>query len=271
MKNSAKNNLFCVYVHISPNQKRYYGITSRSVYKRWGKGNGYRKNKHFYNAIQKYGWDNFKHEIIAENLSLEDACEIEKEMISIYNTNNPQFGYNHTGGGEANIEISEETRLKMSKAAKRHGFPPKLLEYLKNMPPKEGTRVCYDGKTFISISSCAKYMGIDRRMVGSYLKGVDSMPEEYKDKGLSYEGIAHTYILSDKAQCRKVRYKGVLYPSLNALDRALGVRKDTISEILNNRMKPPQWLDINDLELVENKRYYYKILDERNGKGYGRS
>ena len=89
------------------------------------------------------------------------------------------------------------------------------------------------------------------------------MPEEYKNKGLSYDGISHTYILSDKSQSKKVKYNGVLYPSLNALDRTLGLRKDSISEILNHRMKPPQWLDIKALEVVENKRYYYKILDER--------
>lgn len=81
MKNSAKNKLFSVYVHIAPNEKRYYGITSREPYRRWGNGNGYRQNRHFYNAIKAYGWSSFQHEIIAENLSLEVACQLEKDLI----------------------------------------------------------------------------------------------------------------------------------------------------------------------------------------------
>ena len=52
MKNSAKDKLFSVYVHIAPNGKRYYGITSREPHRRWGNGNGYRQNRHFYNAIK---------------------------------------------------------------------------------------------------------------------------------------------------------------------------------------------------------------------------
>ena len=43
---------YTVYVHISPNGKRYYGITMQEVNKRWLNGKGYRGNKHFTNAIQ---------------------------------------------------------------------------------------------------------------------------------------------------------------------------------------------------------------------------
>lgn len=261
MKNSAKNNLFCVYVHIAPNGKKYYGITSRPPCKRWSRGNGYRGNRHFYNAIQKYGWDNFKHEIIEENLTLEEATELEKEMIQKYNTSCPKYGYNHTKGGEFAFEVTEESRLKMSESAKKRGMSEKLKYYTQNMPPKDGVNVYYDGQVFISVKACADYMGIKRGTLDGYLRGIDAMPEEYKEKGLSRFGIPCTYILSDKARHKKVKYHGVLYPSLSACDRALGLRKDTISEILSHRMKPPEWLNVEDLVLVENKRYYYKILE----------
>lgn len=62
---------YSIYKHTSPSGKSYIGITKQGK-KRFGKdGNGYKKQRKFYNAIQKYGWDNFKHEIIEDNLSFE--------------------------------------------------------------------------------------------------------------------------------------------------------------------------------------------------------
>ena len=92
--------MFTVYVHISPTNKLYFGITSRKVTVRWKDGNGYGGCPHFYNAIQKYGWDNFKHIILLENLTKEVACECEKYLINKYNTTNPEYGYNISFGGD---------------------------------------------------------------------------------------------------------------------------------------------------------------------------
>ena len=92
---------YIVYMHTSPNNKRYIGITSHTNPKhRWKGGYGYHKNDYFYRSIQKYGWDNFKHEIIASNLSKEEACKMEIELIEKYKTRYPEFGYNYSKGGE---------------------------------------------------------------------------------------------------------------------------------------------------------------------------
>lgn len=53
-------------MHISPSNKRYIGITSQKPEIRWANGKGYSYNKHFYRAIQKYGWDNFEHRILCQ-------------------------------------------------------------------------------------------------------------------------------------------------------------------------------------------------------------
>ena len=51
-----ENNSYTVYVHISPNNKYYVGITRQANPKnRWSYGNGYYHNHHFYSAIKKYG------------------------------------------------------------------------------------------------------------------------------------------------------------------------------------------------------------------------
>lgn len=85
---------FKVYMHIAPNNKKYVGITQQKLYKRWQNGSAYHHNKHFTNAILKYGWDNFEHIVIAENLNKEDACKLEQKLIKKYKTNNRKYGYN---------------------------------------------------------------------------------------------------------------------------------------------------------------------------------
>lgn len=101
-----EDNKWCVYKHTSPSGKVYIGITSQGIKKRWGNnGRCYRTQNVFYNAIKKYGWNNFKHEILFSNLSKEEACKKEIQLIKKYKSNcskyyNPTFGYNQTDGGE---------------------------------------------------------------------------------------------------------------------------------------------------------------------------
>ena len=115
---------FIVYKHTSPSGKVYIGITSKSVEERWNSGKGYSKNKYFYRAIQKYGWDNFKHKILFENLTKEEACQKEIELIAEYKSNNPEFGYNIASGGEFNsgftFHHTEETKRKIGNASRGH-------------------------------------------------------------------------------------------------------------------------------------------------------
>lgn len=105
-------NNYCVYMHITPNNKRYVGITGQSPKLRWKNGYGYASSPHFYNAILKYGWDNIEHIILATDLSLSDACNMEKELIAKYDLTNREKGYNECAGGEwtNGYHISEERR-----------------------------------------------------------------------------------------------------------------------------------------------------------------
>jgi predicted transcriptional regulator len=116
---------YIVYKHTFPNEKVYIGITSLKPERRWGEnGRSYlRKNNDKYcqplmaNAINKWGWENVKHEILFANLSKEDAEIKEKKLIYLYKSNDPMFGYNIQNGGNVN-KHSEETKRKMSEAQK---------------------------------------------------------------------------------------------------------------------------------------------------------
>ena len=104
---------YYVYKHTSPSEKIYIGITSQTPENRWRNGNGYKKHSHFYNAIQKYGWDNFKHEILFANLTKEEAEQKEIELIKMYKSNCKTHGYNIDNGGNSNGKHSDETRKKI--------------------------------------------------------------------------------------------------------------------------------------------------------------
>ena len=58
--------MYTVYQHKNKiNGKIYIGITSKDPEKRWGhNGYNYKSSSYFYSAIQKYGWDNFEHNIL---------------------------------------------------------------------------------------------------------------------------------------------------------------------------------------------------------------
>lgn len=110
--------MYKVYAHINKlNKKIYIGITKQNVQKRWQNGKGYTHSSYFYNAINKYGWNNFEHIVLVDNLELEDANYFEKELIKIFNTQNNQFGYNLDSGGDAKTH-SEITKQRISKTLK---------------------------------------------------------------------------------------------------------------------------------------------------------
>lgn len=99
---------YTVYMHILPNNKRYIGITKQTLEGRFKNSLGYGTQQLFWRAIQKYGWDNIKHEVIAEGLTHDEACELEVFYIAKYKTNNPKYGYNRTSGGDGTCNFSHK-------------------------------------------------------------------------------------------------------------------------------------------------------------------
>ena len=120
---------YVVYKHTSPNGLVYIGITCQRPTHRWNGGNGYSYNHHFYNAIKKYGWDNFEHEILFENLTQKEAKQKEIELIDYYDSTNRNKGYNVSLGGDI---LSEESIQKMSKTRKNQSISKKYIEYINN-------------------------------------------------------------------------------------------------------------------------------------------
>ena len=132
-------NNYVVYKHRNTaNNKVYIGITCQKPEARWNKGKGYKKNKHFYAAILKYGWDSFEHTILRDNLPKQCATTLEKLYIAKYNSTDPSKGYNFSEGGEASAgRCGEDHPLYGKKLSDEH--KRKLSESHKGNKPSEET------------------------------------------------------------------------------------------------------------------------------------
>lgn len=79
---------------------------------------GTMENNHFYNAIKKYGFENFTFEIIDECDDENKSFELEIYYIAILNSNDKTIGYNSTEGGEGVRNVSEALRKQISDRGK---------------------------------------------------------------------------------------------------------------------------------------------------------
>lgn len=105
----------CVYIHkkLSNGEIFYVGVAARMdrPYSR------HNRNKYWHNTVNKYG---YTVHIVRDNLTYCCALTLEKILIGIYGRKDLNTGSltNMTDGGEGTINISNETRLKISRAKK---------------------------------------------------------------------------------------------------------------------------------------------------------
>lgn len=126
--------LWSVYEHKNKtNNKRYIGITSQTVQRRWKGGYAYHGQSLFYNAIQKYGWNNFSHTVIQVVLTAEQAKDLEIQLIRLHQSNNPQYGYNITAGGDGSYGFKrpQSTRDKISRTLQGHKVDATTIEKMR--------------------------------------------------------------------------------------------------------------------------------------------
>lgn len=140
---------YVVYSHrCLVTDKVYIGITCQKPENRWGGGKNYKGCKHFYNAILKYGWDNFEHLILAEGLNKKTACQLEIYLIGVYKSIN--MSYNITGGGEgvSGTHHSSEFRTRLSRTRKGIQYSKDTLK--KMSESHKGKRLTEAAKAKIS-------------------------------------------------------------------------------------------------------------------------
>lgn len=162
---------YVVYMHVSPIGKKYVGITSQDPKKRWLSGHGYVHNDYFTKAINKYGWNNFEHIIIAKGLSEQEAKWLEVQLIAIHDSTNRDKGYNITIGGDTGHHLkgelnpfygkhhNEETKAKL-----------RITSSGSNNPRSKKVRCIETGQVFDSAGIASKAIGKERSAVRRAIK-----------------------------------------------------------------------------------------------------
>lgn len=153
-------NLWKVYrywIDLDGREWSYIGYTSQSLYDRAGGLTGINyllQCPKFGFAIETYGWDNFKREILEDNLTEEEALEKEQQYIHSYNS--IQAGFNVSRGGRGNNGISWSGLIKEKNSNGHNRFKKAVLQY-----DLTGSFI----KEYESIHEAARQLNIDPRNI----------------------------------------------------------------------------------------------------------
>lgn len=216
---------YSVYLHTNKaNGKCYVGITRQNPRRRWQEGHGYDRT-YFGNAIKKYGWDGFTHEVIDRALSKEEAMKREIALISLYRSNDRRFGYNIAEGGQTCDVL----------AGKKGGEHPNH-QRVNMIDPATGEVL----RTFGAQAETARVMGISRKGITKACRGVcvtykgyiwEYADKEYEKKPAVGVGkydhvkIQKAVILEENGETRR-------FESVKAAGNELGIRPNTISRYI---------------------------------------
>lgn len=166
-ENKIEDRKYVVYKHTSPNNKVYIGITGQyPPEKRWANGYGYTQNEYFRSEIIEYGWNNFQHEILFDNLTKSEARQKEKELILFYKSTDKELGYNVISGNLN--ELPNELRKKIRHNTKN--IIPVMQFTLSGEFVKKYDSVTIAGEeTNICISNIAKCCKEKLKSAGNYV------------------------------------------------------------------------------------------------------
>lgn len=257
-------------MHVFPNNKVYIGITSQDPpEKRWLNGFGYKDQIRVWRAIQKYGWNNIQHIIVARQLNICSATNMEKELIELYNATDVKCGYNVSVGGWA---MSEDSKMKLSKyRTGKHlseKAKQKLSDKLKYRKPsklaiewirKYNSNRDYSKMVQPNERPILQFDVITARLVGEY-KSINCGAKEYELDPRNIKCCA------DENVCQ---YKGYVWIYKDKANEEYIARR--LFEAQNpQRFFPVSICDINDSdhieyyssqkELCEQKCFSYKVI-----------
>lgn len=230
------SNVWCVYKHTSPSGKVYIGI-AKDVKHRWrNNGAGYKGSTRMHNAILKYGWDNFKHEILFSGLSQRDACQKEIELIQHYQSTDIRYGYNLQSGGQSFVS-NEESCKKISDALMGHAVSEQTRAKLRQT--KSQPIICIETKTvYESCDKAAEALGLCSTSIGKVTNG-----RQETCGGLHFAKVVDfTQGRLPVFEAKPVQYRKVLcvstgqiFENISDASKSTGISRRAISYVCNGK------------------------------------
>ena len=214
------------------NNKIYIGQTKNSLKRRAGaKGENYKESRIFWNAINKYGWENFKGEILIDNLTIEEANEYETYYIKYYNSTDRNIGYNLDYGGNNKTTSLESCKLISEKAKERYK--------IKENNPMYGKRHSDDVKNKMSeikIGDKNPMYGSkwNDNQINANRKGwcYEWTEERRKEKSIISKEISKKW--SKRVKCLE---DDLVFETITEASKHYDVKKSTLSGHLHNYQK----------------------------------
>ena len=252
--------MYKVYKHTTPSNKVYIGITKQTVEGRWKNGLGYQSSPHFWNAIQKYGWDNIKHEILHDGLTKEEACEYERYYINKYQSTDSSKGYNQTSGGDTGAVYNDEVRNKISDRQKefyrlhpekREELSRKVTGFKHSEEAKEKMRIAKTGTHFVMTDEWKARIG-------------DANRKRYKSNPKLYASNAERMRRIGMENAKKIEQLDLdgnviaVFSSLHEAERKTGIRNGNISRCCNGKALTTggyRWRYAIEITAVEKQPY----------------
>ena len=239
--------LYCITNKV--NKKEYIGATTNTIAARW-RGHKRqaklgRKSK-FYNAIRKYGVENFQ--ITEIHSDARDWSELQdKEIAMIRSRNTIKNGYNTAMGGSIGtskaIEVSG-LKFGSRQAAAIHfgvdvgvfnlriarlGWSPEEAAGLKKRPFQKIKIKDSKGRTFNSLNEAAEYYSLSYKLVH----------DRYRAKGWTIDQ-ALGLEPPPRVPRKQLIIAGKIYESISQAARAFSIKPDTLSARLRKGMTPDE-------------------------------
>ena len=197
-----------IYRYISPSNKSYIGQTINSLQQRAKNGHNYKNSTYFYNAIQKYGFENFSWEILGE-FPIEILSKKEIYYIQLYNTMVPN-GYN-LRTEEQNLNYTNNN-TKTKRCINKYDLQGNFI------------------KQFDSIKDAAYDNGVKPEAISRCCRGITKRSGDYIYQYADSEKKVTPVSKYQKGTCPVVQYDLnmnliAIYPSLNQAELAIKKKK----------------------------------------------
>lgn len=257
-----------IYSYESPIGKYYIGQTKHEKTRKSAhKKNAERDfNTHFYRAIRKYGFDNFKYKVL-EKVDVEKLDE--REMYYIEKYNSFKEGYNSTLGGNGSKgtfgelnpfynkthtketkklisklhkgkKLSEEHKLKIAESTKKalanlsEEKKAKMTAHSGNN--KKSVYCISDNKIFLSLAEASEYYNSTRSDIRSCCnkKRITS-----KGKNFCWVEDKEIYSIKKNLSSKKILCieNKIIYNSISEAGRLLEINQQNISAMLRGKQK----------------------------------